>query len=76
MAELLNEDEITPRPANSSWEHEVRLSLTNHSAGALTEADFEMAKRFDQLSQRSENLPLRLLPFVASLHERRRSISK
>ena len=27
----------------------VRLSLTNHSAGGLTEPDFEMAKKFDVL---------------------------
>jgi 4a-hydroxytetrahydrobiopterin dehydratase len=25
----------------------VRLSLTNHSAGGLTEIDFEMARKFD-----------------------------
>lgn len=29
--------------------NKVRLSLTNHSAGGLTEADFEMAQRLDQL---------------------------
>ena len=29
--------------------NKVRLSLTNHSAGGLTEPDFEMAKRFDGL---------------------------
>ncbi len=29
--------------------NKVRLSLTNHSAGGLTEADFEMAERFDRL---------------------------
>jgi 4a-hydroxytetrahydrobiopterin dehydratase len=27
----------------------VRLSLTNHSAGGLTDADFEMASRIDEL---------------------------
>jgi 4a-hydroxytetrahydrobiopterin dehydratase len=27
----------------------VRLSLTNHSAGGLTEADFRMAEEIDQL---------------------------
>lgn len=27
--------------------NKVRLSLTNHAAGGLTEADFEMATRFD-----------------------------
>jgi 4a-hydroxytetrahydrobiopterin dehydratase len=29
--------------------NKVRLSLTNHSAGGLTDADFEMAKRIDTL---------------------------
>lgn len=29
--------------------NKVRLSLTNHSAGGLTEPDFEMAERFDRL---------------------------
>lgn len=29
--------------------NKVRLSLTNHSAGGLTGADFEMATRIDQL---------------------------
>jgi 4a-hydroxytetrahydrobiopterin dehydratase len=29
--------------------NKVRLSLTNHSAGGLTEPDFEMARRFDEL---------------------------
>jgi 4a-hydroxytetrahydrobiopterin dehydratase len=29
--------------------NKVRLSLTNHSAGGLTEADFAMAAKFDQL---------------------------
>jgi 4a-hydroxytetrahydrobiopterin dehydratase len=31
--------------------NKVRLSLTNHSAGGLTEADFEMAGKIDQLDQ-------------------------
>jgi 4a-hydroxytetrahydrobiopterin dehydratase len=30
--------------------NKVRLSLTNHSAGGLTDADFEMAEQFDQLA--------------------------
>jgi 4a-hydroxytetrahydrobiopterin dehydratase len=30
--------------------NKVKLSLTNHSAGGLTEPDFEMAKKFDRLS--------------------------
>jgi 4a-hydroxytetrahydrobiopterin dehydratase len=29
--------------------NKVRLSLTNHSAGGLTEPDFEMATKFDAL---------------------------
>jgi 4a-hydroxytetrahydrobiopterin dehydratase len=29
--------------------NKVRLSLTNHSAGGLTEPDFEMASKFDSL---------------------------
>ncbi len=29
--------------------NKVRLSLTNHSSGGLTEADFEMAGKIDQL---------------------------
>lgn len=30
--------------------NKVKLSLTNHSAGGLTEADFAMAKRIDGLA--------------------------
>ncbi len=29
--------------------NKVKLSLTNHSAGGLTEMDFSMATRFDEL---------------------------
>ncbi len=29
--------------------NKVKLSLTNHSAGGLTEMDFSMAARFDEL---------------------------
>ena len=29
--------------------NKVRLSLTNHSAGGLTQADFDMAERIDSL---------------------------
>ena len=35
-----------------SWD-EVTVSITNHAAGGLTEADFELAKRIDQLAARS-----------------------
>jgi len=30
--------------------NKVRLSLTNHAAGGLTDTDFEMAERFDRLA--------------------------
>jgi 4a-hydroxytetrahydrobiopterin dehydratase len=30
--------------------NKVRLSLTNHSAGGLTDADFDMASRIDALA--------------------------
>jgi 4a-hydroxytetrahydrobiopterin dehydratase len=30
--------------------NKVRLSVTNHSAGGLTDADFELARRIDGLS--------------------------
>jgi len=30
--------------------NKVKLSLTNHAAGGLTETDFEMAGRFDRLA--------------------------
>ena len=29
--------------------NKVRLSVTNHSAGGLTDADFELARRVDEL---------------------------
>jgi 4a-hydroxytetrahydrobiopterin dehydratase len=32
-----------------SWD-EVTVSITNHAAGGLTEADFELAKRIDGLA--------------------------
>lgn len=92
MAELLNDEEISQRLAQSQWEREgdeivrnwtfadfaqaisfvnrvaevaerrnhhpdiavhgwnkVKLAVTNHSAGGLTEADFELAKELDGL---------------------------
>jgi 4a-hydroxytetrahydrobiopterin dehydratase len=93
MTELLNDEEIASRVADSGWEREgdeivrnwklddfaaalafvnrvgaaaeeanhhpdillhgwnnVRLALTNHSAGGLTAVDFEMAAKFDALA--------------------------
>jgi 4a-hydroxytetrahydrobiopterin dehydratase len=32
-----------------SWDT-VKVSITNHSAGGLTEADFELARRIDELA--------------------------
>jgi 4a-hydroxytetrahydrobiopterin dehydratase len=32
-----------------SWD-EVSVSITNHAAGGLTEADFELAKRIDRIA--------------------------
>jgi 4a-hydroxytetrahydrobiopterin dehydratase len=48
VAEAAEEANHHPDILVHGW-NKVRLSLTNHSAGGLTEPDFEMAKRFDQL---------------------------
>jgi 4a-hydroxytetrahydrobiopterin dehydratase len=48
VAEAAEEANHHPDILMHGW-NKVRLSLTNHAAGGLTEADFEMAKRFDQL---------------------------
>jgi 4a-hydroxytetrahydrobiopterin dehydratase len=34
-----------------SWD-EVKVSITNHAAGGLTENDFELAKRIDEVAAR------------------------
>ena len=46
VAELAEEHNHHPDILVHGW-NRVRLSLTNHSAGGLTEADFEMAQRID-----------------------------
>jgi 4a-hydroxytetrahydrobiopterin dehydratase len=46
VAEEAEEANHHPDILVHGW-NKVRLSLTNHSAGGLTEADFEMAKKFD-----------------------------
>jgi 4a-hydroxytetrahydrobiopterin dehydratase len=46
VAELAEESNHHPDILVHGW-NKVRLSLTNHSAGGLTEADFEMAARID-----------------------------
>jgi 4a-hydroxytetrahydrobiopterin dehydratase len=52
MADLLPEpaEEMNHHPDLSvSWS-EVKVSITNHAAGGLTEADFELAAKIDQLA--------------------------
>lgn len=48
VAETAEEANHHPDILVHGW-NKVRLSLTNHSAGGLTDADFEMAKRIDPL---------------------------
>lgn len=48
VAEVAEDANHHPDILLHSW-NKVRLSLTNHSAGGLTEADFEMADRLDRL---------------------------
>jgi 4a-hydroxytetrahydrobiopterin dehydratase len=48
VAEAAEEANHHPDILVHGW-NKVRLSLTNHSAGGLTEADFEMADRIDKL---------------------------
>jgi 4a-hydroxytetrahydrobiopterin dehydratase len=48
VAEAAEEANHHPDILVHGW-NKVRLSLTNHAAGGLTEADFEMASKFDAL---------------------------
>jgi 4a-hydroxytetrahydrobiopterin dehydratase len=48
VAEAAEEANHHPDILVHGW-NKVRLSLTNHSAGGLTDADFEMATRIDPL---------------------------
>ncbi len=48
VAEVAEEANHHPDILLHGWNN-VRLSLTNHSAGGLTEADFRMAERIDAL---------------------------
>ena len=48
VAEAAEEAGHHPDILVHGW-NKVRLSLTNHSAGGLTAADFEMAGKFDAL---------------------------
>ncbi len=47
VADVAEEANHHPDILVHGW-NKVRLVLTNHSAGGLTEADFAMAKRIDQ----------------------------
>jgi 4a-hydroxytetrahydrobiopterin dehydratase len=49
VAEAAEEANHHPDILVHGW-NKVRLSLTNHSAGGVTDSDFEMAKKFDGLS--------------------------
>jgi 4a-hydroxytetrahydrobiopterin dehydratase len=49
VAEAAEEANHHPDILVHGW-NKVRLALTNHSAGGLTEADFEMATRIDKLN--------------------------
>ncbi|HLY50553.1 MAG TPA: 4a-hydroxytetrahydrobiopterin dehydratase [Solirubrobacteraceae bacterium] len=48
VAEAAEEANHHPDILLHGW-NRVRLSLTNHSAGGLTQADFEMAEKIDRL---------------------------
>jgi 4a-hydroxytetrahydrobiopterin dehydratase len=48
VAEAAEEANHHPDILVHGW-NKVRLSLTNHSAGGLTEPDFQMAGKFDAL---------------------------
>jgi 4a-hydroxytetrahydrobiopterin dehydratase len=48
VAEIAEEANHHPDIFVHGW-NKVKLSLTNHSAGGLTETDFEMADRLDRL---------------------------
>jgi 4a-hydroxytetrahydrobiopterin dehydratase len=49
VAEMAEEANHHPDILVHGW-NKVRLSLTNHSAGGLTETDFVLAGRFDGLA--------------------------
>ncbi len=48
VAEVAEDVNHHPDISLHGW-NKVKLALTNHSAGGLTETDFVMATRFDQL---------------------------
>ena len=48
VADLAEEVNHHPDILVHGWNH-VRLTLTTHSAGALTDNDYEMARKIDEL---------------------------
>lgn len=48
VADVAEEHNHHPDILVHGW-NKVKLSLTNHAAGGLTEVDFDMAARFDDL---------------------------
>ncbi len=48
VADLAEEVNHYPDILVHGWNH-VRLTLTTHSAGTLTDNDYEMARKIDQL---------------------------
>jgi 4a-hydroxytetrahydrobiopterin dehydratase len=48
VAEFAEEANHHPDILVHGW-NKVRLAVTNHSAGGLTEADFELARKVDEL---------------------------
>jgi 4a-hydroxytetrahydrobiopterin dehydratase len=48
VADVAEEANHHPDIFVHGW-NKVKLALTNHSAGGLTEVDFQMARRFDAL---------------------------
>jgi 4a-hydroxytetrahydrobiopterin dehydratase len=51
VAEVAERHNHHPDILIHGW-NKVRLSLTNHAAGGLTQVDFDMAARFDELIAR------------------------
>jgi 4a-hydroxytetrahydrobiopterin dehydratase len=49
VAEVAEASNHHPDIIVHGW-NKVRLSVTNHSAGGLTDADFELARQVDELS--------------------------
>ena len=66
MADVAEEANHHPDILVHGW-NKVRLSVTNHSAGGLTQADFDLAATIDRLPA----IAAALIRCTQSLHERR-----